>query len=188
MFNFEEFIKKHPSEGWIENGEKYFTFATKIDQEGTYFVHGDGEVSHYNRETDEISILKPYKIKGYDMVKIHGKNYSVARLVAENFVFNPNHAPEVHHKDFNKANNRMSNLKWVTRQEHMAIHCGKAIVMLDKNTGEFLSSFSSAAEAGRELGIPATSIRDCCKHRVKTSHGYIWMYVEEYGETYRKGN
>ena len=41
------------------------------------------------------------------------------RLVAEAFIPNIDNKPEVNHKDRNPANNAVSNLEWVTKQENM---------------------------------------------------------------------
>lgn len=45
-------------------------------------------------------------------------NKYVHRLLAENFIPNPNNLPDVNHKDGNKWNNNLSNLEWVTEQEN----------------------------------------------------------------------
>lgn len=42
------------------------------------------------------------------------KKYLVSRLVAIHFINNKNNLPEVNHKDGNKANNKTSNLEWIT--------------------------------------------------------------------------
>ena len=43
--------------------------------------------------------------------------------------------------------------------------------------GTFVTEWSSAREAGRQLGIAQTNICQCCKGRLKTTGGYIWRYA-----------
>jgi hypothetical protein len=54
-------------------------------------------------------------------IKCNGKKKTmlVHRMVAICFIDNPNNLPEVNHKDFNKQNNNVSNLEWVTRKQNM---------------------------------------------------------------------
>ena len=103
-----------------------------------------------------------------------------SRTVADMFVPRPADATEVHHKDGNKRNNRFTNLMWLTHAQHMAIHHGKAVVMLDINTRKLIDTFPSATAAAEKLGIRDTCIRSCTNHTTQTSHGYIWMKAEEY--------
>ncbi len=60
--------------------------------------------------------------KGYLFVSAHEhgcrKNLLIHRLVAEAFIPNPEHKPEVNHIDGNPHNNHVDNLEWVTSSEN----------------------------------------------------------------------
>lgn len=57
---------------------------------------------------------------GYLRVKLckdgKEKDITIHRLVAMQFVDNPNNLPQVNHKDGNKLNNCVSNLEWCTKE------------------------------------------------------------------------
>jgi len=62
---------------------------------------------------------------GYEYHKVNmrgddGKTYNVKvhRLVAQHFLPNPHNKPCVNHKDFNRCNNHVNNLEWVTHAEN----------------------------------------------------------------------
>lgn len=62
--------------------------------------------------------------KGYKKVNLSKENKVtqryVHRLVAEAFIPNPLNKPEVNHIDYDKSNNKLDNLEWVTSKENNA--------------------------------------------------------------------
>lgn len=73
----------------------------------------------------ETSIMKPtdnghgYLIVGLIDDQHKKKNHYVHRLVAEHFMEKPNGKDVINHKDFNKHNNDIDNLEWVTQKENV---------------------------------------------------------------------
>ena len=60
---------------------------------------------------------------GYQIVGLRRnqerENKYVHRLVAEAFIENAANLPEVNHKDYDKTNNKVSNLEWVSRLDNI---------------------------------------------------------------------
>lgn len=44
--------------------------------------------------------------------------------------------------------------------------------------GDFIKEYESAEYSSRVYGFDAPSIRQCCKHNRKSSHGFIWQYSD----------
>jgi hypothetical protein len=68
-------------------------------------------------------LIKPHKDhKGYLYVGLcknaKYKYFKVHRLVADAFILNPDHKPFINHINYDKANNNVSNLEWVTAKEN----------------------------------------------------------------------
>ena len=76
----------------------------------------------------EAAIMKPWKNdKGYLRVELQVNNNRVnklvSHLVAATFLIQPKEIDmQLHHKDTNKQNNRVSNLEWLTPQQHREEH------------------------------------------------------------------
>lgn len=69
-------------------------------------------------------ILTVSNHKGYLMITLYKdkkqKTYRIHRLVAEAFIPNPDNKPEVDHINTIRDDNRVENLRWVTKSENMS--------------------------------------------------------------------
>lgn len=110
------------------------------------------------------------------------KTKRVHRLVAEAFILNPDNLPIVMHKDNNKKNNCVDNLKWGTIKENTIQACKDGLATNDMGwedsqsmpvdkydaaTNTFVCSYGSAREAERETGISRSTILLQCRNTDK---------------------
>ena len=94
-----------------------------------YFGSEDGEIYSNKRKKFPFYKLKPQKQNcGYKLyfLIVDGKRIGVTghRFIAECFIPNPNNYTDVHHLDFDKHNNSVSNLEWVTHQKNCSYNLG----------------------------------------------------------------
>lgn len=136
--------------------------------------------------------------KGYLTTDLYSngvrKSVRVHRVVAEEFIPNPDNKPEVNHKDGNKHNNNVDNLEWVTKKENCE-HAWKhglarsSCSMLGRKnpnagrkgkpfriveTGEV---FETLHECEEKKNCNNRHINDCLKGRQKTHRGYHFEYI-----------
>ena len=88
--------------------------------EGMYAVSKQGDV--YSYKTNKI--FSPSKTKdGYLKVTLRagGKayHYRVHKLVAMTYLDNPDNLSEINHKDFNRQNNNLENLEWISHEDNI---------------------------------------------------------------------
>lgn len=85
-----------------------------------YLISKDGKV--YSTITNKF--FNPSKTKdGYLKVALRGNGKSyyfrVHKLVAMTYLENPNNLSEINHKDFNRTNNNVDNLEWVSHNDNI---------------------------------------------------------------------
>ena len=82
-----------------------------------YFITEDGKLFNERKQ------MKTYKGGRYEKVVLKIANKPtmkyIHRMVAEAYIDNLEHKPQINHKDGNKHNNDLSNLEWVTHSENM---------------------------------------------------------------------
>lgn len=176
------------------------------DEKYNYEVSNLGNVRtycYYGKKLQEPMLLNQKDNgKGYLQVALYknGKREQplVHRLVAIAFIPNPLNKSDVNHiNEFEKHNNRVENLEWMTREEninygtHNERCCkhqpkskkknngnSKPVIGTNIKTGEVLE-FPSMSEVKRALNINVGHISECCKGSRKSTGGYKWMYKEE---------
>ena len=126
----------------------------------------------------------------------HNKTVSCHILVAKTFIDNPNNLPEVDHKDRDKLNNNVSNLRWVTSKSNSDNKpkrinnpgARKKIKQFDLNNN-FIKEWESITSAAEFYKVCDTSIGAVCKGIRPTCKKFIWKFVEDKqieGEIWRK--
>ena len=93
-----------------------------------YLISNFGNV--YSLKSDKY-LKQHLNGRGYMFVNLYKdkkfKDYCIHRILAEHFIDNPFNLPFVDHKDCNKTNNQLNNLRWVFPfdNSHNIIKCNR---------------------------------------------------------------
>lgn len=160
-------------------------------------------VSNFGRVKNDKTnyILKGSKSKnGYLQVSIPIGNKKqinryIHRLVCEYFIENPYNKRCVNHKDYNKENNNVNNLEWVTDSENQAYNhkfrkqktSNKKVARFDINGNLVSKIYDSCKEAAKEEHslfekdeeVFLRGIYRCASGKRKTYLKYVWKYLDE---------
>lgn len=98
-------------------------FVDIIGYEGKYQINKMGAIKSLCRNGAKEKILKSNSSTGYFRCALakNGitKSYNIHRLVAIQFLPNPDNLPSVDHKNRIKTDNNIENLRWVSQSENM---------------------------------------------------------------------
>ena len=99
------------------------------------------------RKSNKRIVAESITTNGYIQCKLNNRNYRKHRIIAIQFIPNPDNLPDVDHIDRNRQNNHISNLQWVnnsSNQKNKSSHKGYQYVFLDElpETAEPLDSYN----------------------------------------------
>lgn len=202
---FDNFEEKSPLDQWKEYKEEggFYDYCQWLEENGYMKVEEWAPIPEFEGyyEASDVGRIKNawtgkvikqgINRKGYKTVSLKVLDQKctreVHRLVASAFIDGDHVGMDVHHKDSNKTNNRLSNLEYCTRKENIR-HAIKDGVMKPNNFGnkpikvkcvETGEVYDSIRECGKALGISQSTIVSYLKGKVKTTcKGYTFEKVE----------
>jgi len=161
--------------------------------EGLYDISSHGRVfthQQFGKGHREARIRKQFlKSNGYLRVNLSKNNtqkgFYIHRLVAQNFIENPENKPQVNHIDCVKTNNHVNNLEWTSAKENVshAWNNGLYNCHVGQNHHNSRLSNTQVKEIKTLLkeGVTQSYISKLYniseKHVSKINVGYIWRHI-----------
>lgn len=169
------------------DGDKYYvTMCGKVFVKERKDIVSNRHPTPYTRAYKEKQLKTVINKLGYEQVglTINGcrKLVLVHRLVAQQFIPNPENLPEVNHKDGVKSNNVVSNLEWCSRSSN-ALHASEFLGMRGENIGTHKLTKDDVYLIHEllKLGFTQTELGEIFKvtnHAIyRIEHGYNWAWL-----------
>jgi len=100
-------------------------FIEEVPENRDYSISNYGRIKSFKKDNEAGIIIKGSLLKGYKILNIKNNDKRstkyIHKLVAENFLVRDNDLQVyVIHLDFDKSNNHVENLKWVTKNTMFA--------------------------------------------------------------------
>jgi hypothetical protein len=165
----------------------------EIKGNNQYLINKEGSI--YSKITNRY--LKPYRTKeGYVVIPLKGKLHRLHRLLALQYIDNPENKPLINHKNGIKYDNRLENLEWVTAKENTRHawdnnlcktirhwkgktgenhNTSKAIIQMDME-GNFIAKHIGIRNIATKMNIKYQSIVRCASGKRPSAYGYKWKY------------
>jgi hypothetical protein len=160
--------------------------TTDYDKLYDIFLYSNYQITKDGRIWSKLNskFIKQRICNGYYTVCLNDDSITVHRLVAQQFLENPDKKPYVHHINKNILDNRVENLKWVTQKENCSLHNKqtshpRVVIQKDKD-GKIINKFNSLKEAGQAIGMSESSISKVVTGKNETAGGFKWEYEQEY--------
>jgi hypothetical protein len=156
--------------------------------ENDYKISKDGKI--YSIKYDKL--MEHITCRGNVTIKLIRNNtrttHQVCHLVYNTFIGFSKNFKDIQHKDGDKSNNNINNLKEITlKQKIPTIKCIRQY-SLDKKLIKVWKSIDEIKENLKEIeNLDEKKIIKCCDTKIDNIYGYIWTYYSPKNKILREG-
>lgn len=175
----------------IDGDRYYVTMCGKVFAKKRTDLLKGRHLTPYYRTYPEKELKCRINNTGYKVVGLTDKDGRrkvalVHRLIASEFISNPNNLPEVNHKDGDKTNCKADNLEWTTRKGN-ALHSTRVLGKNRGNSHPFAKlseidvlKIKHLLEKGRSQVQIAKHFKVSNHAIFRIQHGYNWSWLTGY--------